>query len=236
MKNNKLVVMNVVIGLLCMVSCVKDSNSKNNNLMSQNIPVTNIEIVYSTLYNHENPYDDYGLELLYQLSNMMDEVSKFDTQEEFMHHFDSICSCCLTNPYPSINIDVVSEHEDMFEMIMDSFWESHECNTLIYASKNAESTINNLPSNLCDLKQNMLILISEIKFVFGYADPVINSKVGDWEDYWSECMRLKAVALFRNGRFFDKLIFLVQAADISIQWAISCAIESSIVNNNQNQS
>lgn len=185
MKVYKIIVSNIVIALLCMVSCTKDSGT-NNSITNQYTPVTNIETVYSTLYNHENPYDDYGLDLLYQIDIIMNEFSKFDTHEEFIHYFDSISSCCLIKPYPAINDDVVSEHKDMFEMIMDSFWEDYSRNTLIIASRNAENLINNLPHDFYDFKQNMLILISEIKFAFGYADPVINSKFGDWEDNWSE--------------------------------------------------
>lgn len=50
-------------------------------------------------------------------------------------------------------------------------------------------------------------------------------------------MRLKAVALFRNGNFFDKMMFLAHAAERTIEWTLSCAIEASLtINNGENQS
>lgn len=143
-----------------------------------------------SLYNVNNPYDTYGIELKNTYSEFANFIQNHVETEESIYQEDlNNFMSTISNPYPNISDDMLQKFDTTYIL---NLFKSFNRELRLYGLKQASLSFeNNILQNIGDnaLKQCYLLFISQLKYNIYYSDAIIMQFAApSWGERFDNCM------------------------------------------------
>ncbi len=199
---------------LFFVACNNEDESTTTSLKSSEL----------SIFNKENPYDIYGVQLLDLFKQVADIISNDEklTEKEYYSKAEDLIK--NTNcPYPVFSEeDIIKMDTTYFSYIFNKFTSQVRNKGVIIASKIIEKEILNEIKDI-DIQRRYLCIISQLKYSL-YASDVIAFAPTQGERF-DNCMYNKMYDI-DNGNIIDKIVFTVGLPQSAIAFVISCEYDA----------